>query len=253
MSSGTILEVLSKMPFTLAIIPARSGSKGVPDKNIRILGGYPLIAWSIAACKLANSIDRIIVSTDSEKYAQIARNLGAEVPFLRPSEFSGDNSTDYEFIKHTLDWFKKNDSVPELIAHIRPTTPFRSPELIDHAVKLFSKKNDATALRSIHPMSESAYKTFEIAESGQLKRVASNSTAIDQSNNARQQFPTTYIANGYVDVLSSSFIRENELIHGDNVIPYVTPQADEIDSEDDFLNIKQKLERNPKFASQLFK
>ena len=207
------------MPFTIAIIPARSGSKGVPNKNIRLLGGYPLIAWSIAACKLAKSINRIIVSTDTQEYAKVAQDLGAEVPFLRPAEFSDDNSTDYEFIKHALDWFKNNDCDPDLIAHIRPTTPFRSPELIDHAVKAFIKKPDATALRSIHPMSESAYKTFEIAESGQLKRVASNSTAIDQSNNARQQFPRTYIANGYVDVLSSKFIRENRLIHGDNVMP----------------------------------
>lgn len=241
------------MPSVFALIPARAGSKGVPNKNIRMLGGYPLIAWSIAACKLATSINRTIISTDSEEYAKISRGFGAEVPFLRPTELSGDSSTDYEFIKHALSWLEYNDNTPDYIVHIRPTTPFRAPELIDLAVNAFLKKPDATALRSVHPMSESAYKTFEIAAGGQLKRVASNSTALDTANNARQEFPTTYFANGYVDVLSTRFIREMQQIHGNKVMPFFTPAVDEIDTEDDFANIEQKLERNPNFASQLFK
>ena len=246
-------RISNKMPSVIALIPARAGSKGVPNKNIRILGGYPLIGWSIAACKSATSINRTIVSTDSDEYAQISRRLGAEVPFLRPAEFSGDSSTDYDFVKHALDWLAYNDDDPDYIVHIRPTTPFRAPELINLAVNAFVKKSDATALRSVHPMSESAYKTFEIAPSGQLKRVASDSTELDPANNARQEFPITYFANGYVDVLSTRFIREMQNLHGDKVMPFITPAVDEIDTEDDFVNIEQKLERNPNFASQLFK
>ncbi len=97
-----------------SMIPARSGSKGVPDKNIRPLGGKPLIAWSIEASLKTPSIYRTIVSTDSEKYAELARQYGAETPFLRPPELAGDKSTDTECLKHFLDWFQAHEGgVPE--------------------------------------------------------------------------------------------------------------------------------------------
>jgi N-acylneuraminate cytidylyltransferase len=236
-----------------AFIPARSGSKGVPDKNVKLLGDHPLIEWSIAACKKAASINRIIVSTDSEEYAQISREAGAEVPFLRPVEIAGDRSTDYDFIEHALDWFSKNGGAPDYIVHIRPTTPFRDPLLIDKAVAAFISHPQATALRSVHPMSESAYKTFEIAPGGQLKRVASESTELDAANNARQQFPTTYNANGYVDVLSTAFIRKMHLIHGDHVLSFTTPMVNEVDTEEDFSILEMELQNHPEFATRLFK
>ncbi|MBU1785687.1 MAG: acylneuraminate cytidylyltransferase family protein [Gammaproteobacteria bacterium] len=237
----------------MALIPARAGSKGVPHKNIRKLGEHSLIGWSIAACNAASSICRTIVSTDSDEYARISREIGAEVPFLRPAEFSGDRSTDYDFIKHALDWFALNGGEPEYIVHIRPTTPFRSSKLIDQAVETFINNPDATALRSVHPMSESAYKTFEIASGGQLKRIASGSTELDVANNARQEFPSTYIANGYVDVLSTRFIRERQLIHGDHVLPFITPVVGEVDTEEDFSRLELELEKHPEFAERLFK
>jgi CMP-N,N'-diacetyllegionaminic acid synthase len=241
------------MPSIFALIPARSGSKGVPHKNVKQLGDHPLIQWSIAACKAAASINRIIVSTDSEEYAQISRKMGAEVPFLRPVEISGDRSTDYDFIKHALDWFSQNECEPDYIVHIRPTTPFRDPMLIDKAVAAFISHPQATALRSVHPMSESAYKTFEIAPGGQLKRIASESTELDASNNARQQFPQTYIANGYVDVLSTAFIRKMELIHGSHVLPFVTPTVNEVDNIEDFSMLEMELQNHPEFTTRLFK
>jgi CMP-N,N'-diacetyllegionaminic acid synthase len=241
------------MSFIVALIPARSGSKGVPHKNIRKLGGHPLIEWSIAACNAASSISRTIVSTDSEEYAKMSRSLGAEVPFLRPAEFAADSSTDYDFIKHALDWFGLNGSEPDYIVHIRPTTPFRNPKLIDQAVEAFVNNPKATALRSVHPMSESAYKTFEIAPDGQLKRLASDSTELDAANNARQEFPSTYIANGYVDVLSTRYIRKMKLIHGNHVVPFITPIVGEVDMEDDFSNLELELSKHPEFATRLFK
>jgi CMP-N,N'-diacetyllegionaminic acid synthase len=237
----------------VALIPARSGSKGVPHKNIRKLGDHSLLEWSIVACKSATSINRTIVSTDSQDYAMISKEMGGEVPFLRPAKFSGDRSTDYDFIKHALDWFMQNGGEPEYIVHIRPTTPFRDPTLIDQAVAAFISNPNATALRSVHPMSESAYKTFEIGPSGQLKRVASDSTELDAANNARQEFPSTYIANGYVDVLSTHFIRKMRLIHGNHVIPFVTPVVGEVDTEDDFDSLELELVRHPEFATRLFK
>jgi N-acylneuraminate cytidylyltransferase len=240
------------MSKTIALIPARSGSKGLPHKNIKLLGNHPLIAWSIIAATKANDIDRVIVSTDSEEYATIAKKYGADVPFLRPPEISGDRSTDYDFIIHALNWLRDFDEEPIFIVHLRPTTPFMSPFVIDEAINIFRENNKATALRSAHEMSESAYKTFEISEDGRFKRVGSVEFNLDAANNARQQFPSTYMANGYVDVLSTSFIRNNKIIHGDWVVPFLTSLAHEVDNEDDFMFLEYELTRNPEIYKLLF-
>lgn len=240
------------MSSVVALIPARAGSKGVPNKNVRLLGGHSLLAWSIAACLKSSTIDRVIVSTDSTEYAVLAQNLGAEAPFLRPAAISGDRSTDYEFIVHALDWLAAEQGEPEYLVHIRPTTPLRDPKLIDDAVAAFMAAPYATALRSVHEMPESAYKTFEIAAGGQLKRLGSADTALDSANNARQQFPSTYQANGYVDVLSSAFIRKSSLIHGDHVIPFITPPVVEVDTEDDFAHLEFQLIQMPDIIQKIF-
>lgn len=240
------------MSKVIALIPARSGSKGVPSKNILPLGGHPLIEWSIRACRRAKMIDRIIVSTDSTEYAKLSILFGAEAPFLRPAEISGDRATDYDFVVHALDWLAVNGGEPDYIVHIRPTTPLREPGLIDEAIHSFQGASRATALRSVHEMSESAYKTFEIAPEGQLKRLGAGSTALDAANNARQQFPATYQANGYVDVLSTRFIRASRLIHGDWVFPFITPAVVEVDTLDDFAHLEYQLSHTPRIAAQLF-
>lgn len=240
------------MNNVVALIPARSGSKGVPHKNIKSLGGHPLIEWSIKACLKSRLIDRIIVSTDSTEYADLSIKLGAEVPFLRPADIADDRSTDYEFVLHALNWFAANGGEPESLVHIRPTTPYRSPGLIDVAIEAFRNESRATALRSVHEMTESAYKTFEIAPEGQLQSLGADSTALDAANNARQQFPATYQANGYVDVLSSRFVRSHGMIHGDWVMPFITPAVVEVDSEDDFAHLEFLLDRNPEIAHEIF-
>jgi N-acylneuraminate cytidylyltransferase len=236
----------------IALIPARSGSKGVPHKNMRMLGGHPLLEWSTAACRRAATITRTLVSTDSTDYARRAIEMGAEAPFLRPAEISGDRSTDYEFIVHALDWLAVHGGEPKYVVHIRPTTPFRDPALIDQAVRTFAASTRATALRSVHAMSESAYKTFEIAPEGQLRRLGADNTALDAANNARQQFPTTYQANGYVDVLSTAFIRRTGLIHGDHVMPFVTPLITEVDTEDDFERLEYEVAKSSGISQLLF-
>ena len=120
----------------VAIIPARSGSKSLQDKNIALLSGHPLIAYSITAAKCSALIKRVIVSTDSERYASIAVQYGAEVPFLRPAEFSTDNSTDRDFLVHAMSWLEQNKQIrPEYWVHLRPTTPLRDPKIIDNAKK----------------------------------------------------------------------------------------------------------------------
>ena len=161
---------------------------------------------------------------------------------MRPPEFSRDDSGDIDFIKHALDWLKKNEGYePDYIVHLRPTTPFRNPDLVDKAVKHFIQSNQFTSLRSSHEMSESAYKTFEISSVGVYKRVGVESTELDGANNARQGFPKTYQANGYVDVLSVEFIRRTGLLHGNQVLPFITEVVTEVDSEDDFEYLEFQL------------
>ena len=235
-----------------AVIPARSGSKGVVDKNIKLLGGHPLIAYSIAAAKLASGIDRIIVSTDSIEYASVARKYGAEVPFLRPPEISGDNSTDYECIKHILDWMQNEENfLPTYLVHLRPTTPLRETKYIDAAINLIKKTKYATALRSSHEMTQSSYKTFEI-DRGYYKCLCTGSLDLDEANRPRQEFKKTYDPNGYVDVYKTHYIMENGKILGDRVLAYITPRITEIDSLEEFDFLEYQVYKNPTLVSRLF-
>lgn len=236
----------------VSIIPARSGSKGVPKKNIKLLAGYPLIAYSIIASKLSSKIERTIVSTDSQEIADIALSYGAEVPFLRPAEISGDYNTDYDVIIHALNWLQDKEAYqPTLLVYLRPTTPFREVKYIDSAIKLMRETVDATALRSIHEMSQSSYKTLEI-EGGYLKCICSGSFDVDAANRPRQEYETTYDANGYVDIFKSFFVIENKRLLGDRVLAYVTPRIAELDTIEDFDYLEYQVTRDPGLASRLF-
>ena len=239
------------MSKIVALIPARSGSKGVPGKNIKLLAGFPLIAYSIKAALKSKLIDRVIVSTDSEEYANIAREYGAEVPFLRPSELSGDKAADTDFFKHAIDWFIENEGeVPEYFAHLRPTTPLREPNVIDAALKSFIG-SDFTALRSVHKMTESSYKSFEI-EDGKLKCLCGGNFDIESANLARQAYPSTYDANGYIDVVRSEMVIQKNLIHSDRVQAYVTDVSYEIDELSDIDFLEYLINKSPTLVKRLF-
>ena len=235
----------------LALIPARSGSKGVKNKNIRKLGGHSLLEWSIAACKSSKLIDTIIVSTDSKLYADEALKAGASVPFLRPPAISKDFSTDLEFVLHTLDWLNTHDTVPSYIVHIRPTTPLRLPSVIDNAISAF-QDSTASALRSVHKMPESAYKCFEISDRGYLYSFNSNPEDLDRANIPRQQLPDTYVANGYVDVLDVDRILRTNQLHGPDVMPFLTEISHEVDVEEDFRYLEHQLNSQQGRFSCLF-
>jgi len=240
------------MPNAVAIIPARSGSKGVRDKNIKLLANRPLLAYSIAAARLTRGIDRVIVSTDSERYADIARKYGAEVPFLRPIEISADNSTDYEWINHMLDWMCSEDrGVADYLVHLRPTTPLREPKQIEKAIESLKRNAEATALRSIHEMPESAYKTVEV-EGDYLKCICSGSFDLDAANRSRQEFPKTYITNGYVDIYRSEYVLNNKKILGNKVIAYRTNPVFEIDTLEELDYLEHLAKKNSTFINALF-
>ncbi len=240
------------MKEVVALIPARSGSKGVPNKNIKPLHGVPLMAYSIAAALKSEVIDRVIVSTDSEEYAQLAIEYGAEAPFLRPAEISGDAATDIQFFEHAIAWFKEHEGyVPKYFAHLRPTTPMRSPDVIDDALRSFIDSDSFTAMRSVHKMSESSYKTFEI-EDNKLKRLCNGGFDIEAANQARQLFPDTYNANGYIDVVRPELVDRRGLVHGDKVQAYVTEPAYEIDEVSDIDYLEYLINKTPSLMASLF-
>lgn len=227
---------------TYAIIPARGGSKGVPGKNIRLLGGFPLIAYSVIAARLALGIDRVIISTDSEEIASVAKKYGGEVPFLRPPELAQDRSPDRDFVVHALEWFVVNEgAAPDFLVHLRPTTPLRDPSVVSRGVQEFINCPSATSLRSAHPCSESPFKWFLLKDDGFYTGIQTDD--MDMLNQPRQMFPTVYIPDGYVDVLRASFVTSSNSIHGKKVMGFVSPVCLEVDTLEDFQALEFQLQR----------
>ena len=149
------------MTEVLAIIPARGGSKGIPRKNIRNFAGYPLIAWSIAAAKQSSSVTRVVVSTDDEEIAAVAREWSAETPFLRPAELAQDNSTDLPLFEHALKWLAENENYkPDVVIQLRPTSPIRPRGLIDDAVKILLDHADADCVRGVVSAGQNPHKMW---------------------------------------------------------------------------------------------
>jgi len=151
------------MTEVLALIPARKNSKGLKNKNIKIINNHPLLAYSIEAAIRSKCINRVICSTDSIKIRKIANKYGAETPFLRPKKYSTDTSTDISFIKHALSWLKNNENYrPDLIIHLRPTSPIRYICHIDEAIKKMQSSKTADSLRAVSFPTTTPYKMWTI-------------------------------------------------------------------------------------------
>ncbi len=227
----------------IAIIPARSGSKGVIDKNIALLGEHPLLAFSIIAAQLAG-VDRVILSTDSEEYAAIGRRYGAETPFIRPTAFSTDTSTDLDFMKHAMVALQEHDgTVPEFWVHLRPTTPLRDPRVINKAIIEISERIDATSLRSAHVAIESPFKWFLKDSHGYFEGLVPELTSADV-NRPRQSFPPVYVPNGYVDVVRRSHVLDAGELHGNKMLVFETQHCVEVDSPSELDLIRLHLDRD---------
>ena len=224
----------------------------MPDKNIKMLGGYTLLEWSIRASLLSGSISRTIVSTDSAEYRDLAISKGAECPFLRPAEISTDSSKDIDFVNHALAELEQTGYRPDFIIHLRPTTPFRDPSVVELAISQIESGTPWSSIRSVHEMSESAYKSFEIEESGKLVAAFSRKRNLESSNLGRQSFPNTFQANGYVDFLSVAQILKTGEIHGDSVQSFLTEPTIEIDTAFDFEVAESMNDRDQKIMERLF-
>jgi len=225
----------------VAIIPARGGSKGIKNKNIFKIGGFPLIAYTIIAARLSKKIDEILVSTDSKKIAKIAEYFGAKAPFLRPKRISADKSPDIDFVKHAMTWIKEREGAyPDYIVHLRPTTPLRNPKVIDEAIEKIIKNKKATSLRSAHEMKEPPNKMFCI-KNNFFTGLFPNDKRKEYHNLPRQSFPPAYEPNGYVDILIPKTILKYNSIHGPKILPLITQNTGEIDGLGDIPFIKYLL------------
>ena len=207
---------------TIALIPARSGSKRVPGKNIRELKGKPLMVWSIEVALACEGIDEVIVTTDSVNYCEIAKKHGA-VDFLRPGDLANDNATDLDVIDHALASVK-----PDLIAYLRPTTPFRNVHRLNMAINIMQNNPNIPSLRSVHEMSESAYKFFRI-KNGRLCPLSKK----DLTDAPNQDCPKTFRPNGYIDIVRRENVESGSL-WGSGRYPFITPWTLEIDKEEDW-------------------
>jgi CMP-N-acetylneuraminic acid synthetase len=216
----------------LALIPARSGSKSIPDKNIRPLAGLPLIAHSIQHGLQAKSVSRVIVSTDSEQYASIAKAHGAEVPFLRPEEFARDDSTDLQVFQHALNWLREHEGwTPDLCVHLRPTHPSRDPEDIDRAVRLLTAHSDLDSVRSVVCAPETPYKMWLRSADGMLSPIIKDGPP-EAWNMPRQKLPTVYLQNASIDVAWTRTILEKNSMTGSRIHGFVLDHFFDIDTEE---------------------
>ena len=226
------------MKNSLAIIPARGGSKGVPKKNICKINNFPLISFSIALCELSNQINHTIVSTDDDEIAETAKKFGGNVPFLRPKEISGDNSHDRDYLIHAKEWCEKSLKFsPENFIIIRPTTPLRDPNIIDEAIIKFKANPTATSLVSVHECPESPAKMFGL-EGEYLHGLAPFDPRKEYFALPRQHFPPAYIGNGYIDIVKSDIIKDKDRFYGDKILSFITPDYGEIDILSDIKKIE---------------
>ena len=216
----------------VAVIPARSGSKSIKDKNITPYKGKPLIYYSIKTALKSKYINRVIVSTDSNKYKKISIKFGAEVPFLRPKKYSSDNSVDYDYILHASKFLIKNKYYPDLIILLRPSTPNRVTHVVDKAINFFIrnlKKYDS--MRSVSEFSQPAQKLFMIKDK-QLKGFFDKSLHGEYHAYPRQKFPRTYLPNGYIDILKPKFFLNKSKLYG-KMCPFLTKETLDIDYKED--------------------
>ncbi len=211
------------MTEVLALIPARGGSKGIPRKNIRLFAGYPLISWSIAAAKQSDLVTRIIVSTDDEEIAAVAREYGAEIPFLRPNELAQDKTTDLPVFEHALKWLEDVEGYrPDVIVQLRPTSPIRPRTMVDDAIRILLEHKDADCVRGVVPAAQNPFKMWRFNGEGKPLNPLLEVASIPEPYNApRQILPPVYWQTGHIDAIRDATIAQKKSLTGDVVYPFL--------------------------------
>jgi CMP-N-acetylneuraminic acid synthetase len=205
----------------LAVVPARGGSKGIKRKNLVDFAGKPLVAHSIEHALACRSVTRTIVSTDDDEIAEVSRSFGAEVPFMRPTELSEDHVLDWPVFVHALEFLaEREDYHPDIVVHLRPTTPYRKPEWIDEAIALLLQDGDAHSVRSVSVPEKHPYRMFTIDSKGYLDSIMKHEHPKPYLLR-RQDLPKVYYYNCVIDVTRPSTILERRSMTGDRIMPYI--------------------------------
>jgi len=237
------------MNNVVALIPARGGSKAVYKKNIKLLDGVPLIEYSIRTAIQNSNCDRVIVSTDDQEIAKISKKAGAEVPFIRPASLAEDNTADKPVIEHALTWLEKHEKFkPDAILFLRPTTPFKTTQIIDQCLDSFWQNNDTSSVRTVNKAEgvNHPYWMFK-DEDGYLAPFVDGIKLSEYYQ--RQLLPSCYQLNGVVDVLKPEIVFGNKNMYGEQVrfVEIDAINAVDIDTQLDFNFAEFILQKGTKY------
>lgn len=209
-------------PKTVAFIPARSGSKRVPNKNIRLLGGHPMLAYTVRAAIDSGVFDAVICATDSEQYAAVARHYCAEVPFLRPGGISGDKSPDIEWVVWMLQSLRAQGRHYEVFSILRPTSPFRLPETIQRAWRVFCADPGADSLRAVEKCKQHPGKMWVIRGQRMLPVMPFANGGTPWHSSQYAALPEIYAQDASLEIAWSRIALDQNTIAGEAIIPFVS-------------------------------
>jgi len=239
------MEMTNKLPKILCLIPARGGSKAIPRKNIKTLIDRPLIAYTIEQAKEVRLIDRVIVSTEDQEIANIAREWGAEVPFLRPPDLAQDSTPDLPVFEQALRWLKEKEGYhPEFIVHLRCTVPLRKISDIETGIsKMIEFRTDSVISFSL--VREFPQKMWRILDGKAVKFLPPELQIKGDPDSPRQLLEPLYRHNGVVAVIKYETIMIKKSMFGENIIPFITEQenAIDIDMPEDFLLVESIIKK----------
>lgn len=231
---------------SLALIPARSGSKRVPNKNIMPLAGHPMIAYTIRAALDSGIFDSVMCATDSQEYADIARYYGAEVPFLRSNEISGDKSPDIDWVKWILDSLKTHGREYDVFSILRPTSPFRLPETIQRAWSAFLNEPNADSLRAIEKCKQHPGKMWVIRNNRMLPMMPFSNNNTPWHSSQYAALPEIYVQDASLEIAWTRLPLERGTIAGENIIPFVSKDLEgfDINEPEDWLLAEHYISHN---------
>jgi CMP-N-acetylneuraminic acid synthetase len=213
---------MSRTYRAVALVPARSGSKRIPDKNIRPLAGHPLIAYTIAAARESGVFADVVVSTDSEKYEDIARHYGAEVPFLRPPEFATETSPDIQWVRDALKWLGSNGRNYDTFSILRPTSPFRQPETIRRAWAAFLSDTGVDSLRAVEKCRQHPGKMWIVRGERMMPLLPFGPADQPWHSSQYPSLPEVYVQNASLEIAWTRVAFEMQTIAGHTIMPFFT-------------------------------
>jgi len=218
----------------VALIPARAGSKRVPDKNIRPLAGHPVIAYTIAAALGSGIFRDVIVSTDSEHYAAIVKYYGAEVPFLRPESLAGDQSPDIEWLAYTLERLAEGGRRYDCFSILRPTSPFRLPQTIKRAWEEFTTQTGVDSLRAVEKCSQHPAKMWVVRGHRMSPLLPLGPPEQPWHSSQYPSLPEIYVQNASLEIAWSRVVLEDHTIAGNVIMPFFTTDYEGFDVNNEY-------------------